>query len=434
MTKSPSDLPSSMESEQIVLASCLHFSDGSKFDELSQIVHEQDFFYETHKILFATIKQLALKGEALDEISLLERLRINGDEGTVGGLTYIYQVLETSTTGVKGRWAAQQVKEKSKLRELIRSCRLSIESAVSQSVDSETLCASLETSVSKINLSYSDDFNIVDSIERVKENVYSNDSNEYIPTGIESYDKSLKRGGFGPGQICIVAARPGRGKTTFAMNVALRAALNDKAVGIFSLEMGDDELIEKICSTLSGVQVQQIYDKVATKSNLDKFNDALEKVSKLDILIDERGDTFEKIASKARYWKRKFDMKLMVVDYIQLMKGEGIRRDEQISGISRSLKSLARQLKIPIIVVAQLNRESEKEDRQPRLSDLGDSASLERDADSVTFLYTLKTDDFHATKLRWCRPKQRAGQSYADGDFEFIKPCCRIRDFVSNTL
>lgn len=431
MTTSPSDLPHSMESEQIVLASCLKFPDGSKYDELSQILHEQDFFSAEHQIIFSTIKELALNGDHVDEISLLEKLRTNGHEGRVGGLTYIYELLETTSTGLKGAWAAKQVKEKSKLRQLIRTCRLSIEAAQEQSDDSETLCSTLETNVSKINLSYSQDFDIKETISRVKENVYSNEASEFIPTGIKSYDQSLKRGGFGPGQICIVAARPGRGKTTFAMNVALRAALEDKAVGIFSLEMGDDELIEKMCSTLSGISVQQIYDKVATKENVDKFNDAMDEVSNLKILIDERSDTFEKVASKARYWKRKFDMKIMVVDYIQLMKGEGTRRDEQISSISRSLKSLARQLKIPIIVVAQLNRESEKEDRQPRLSDLGDSSSLERDADSVTFLYTLKTDENVPQKLRWCRPKQRAGQSYADGQFEFVKPCCRIRDFVA---
>tara|TARA_R100001163_G_C5068470_1_gene208848 strand:+ start:3587 stop:4891 length:1305 start_codon:yes stop_codon:yes gene_type:complete len=431
MTTSPSDLPQSMESEQIVLASCLLSSDGSTFDELSQIVQEQDFFSEPHQIIYKTIKDLALAGEPVDEISLLEKLRTNGQEGSIGGLTYIYEIKDATATGVKGKWAAKQVKEKSKLRKLIRACRLSIEAATDQSEDSETLCSTLETNVSKINLSYSEDFDIKDTITRVKDNVYSNETSEYIPTGIKSYDQSLKRNGFGPGQICIIAARPGRGKTTLAMNVALRTALDDKAVGIFSLEMGDDELIEKMCSTLSGVQVQQIYDKVALPKNIEKFNNALERVSNLNILIDEKADTFEKVASKSRYWKRKFDIKLLVVDYIQLMKGEGTRRDEQISSISRSLKSLARQLRIPIIVVAQLNRESEKEDRQPRLSDLGDSSSLERDADSVTFLYTLKTDDFHDTKLRWCRPKQRAGQSYADGQFEFIKPCCRIRDFVA---
>jgi replicative DNA helicase len=419
-----------MESEQIVLASCLKFSDGSKFDEVSQVVHEHDFFLETHQVIYNTIKELALAGDPVDEISLLEKLRSNGKEGFVGGLTYIYEILDATSTGMKGLWAAKQVKEKSKLRQLIRTCRLSIESAEEQSEDSENLCSTLETNVSKINLSYSDDFDIKDTIQRVRDNVYSNETSEYIPTGIQSYDNSLKRNGFGPGQICIVAARPGKGKTTFAMNVALRAALDDKAVGIFSLEMGDDELIEKMCSTLSGVQVQKIYDKVASKQHMDKFNDCMDEISNLNILIEERADTFEKVASKARYWKRKFDMKLMVVDYIQLMKGEGTRRDEQISSISRSLKSLARQLKIPIIVVAQLNRESEKEDRQPRLSDLGDSSSLERDADSVTFLYTLKTDYIQTEKLRWCRPKQRAGQSYAEGEFEFVKQCCRIRDFV----
>jgi len=419
-----------MESEQIVLASCLLTSDGSTFDNLSQIVQEPDFFQEAHQIIYKTIKDLALAGEPVDEISLLEKLRSNGQEGIVGGLTYIYEIANTTSTGLKGTWAAKQVKEKSKLRNLIRACRLSIEAATEQADNSETLCSTLETNVAKINLSYSQDFDLQDAISRVKNNVYAKETNEYIPTGIKSYDSSLKRNGFGPGQICIVAARPGRGKTTFAMNVALRAAMNGKGVGIFSLEMGDDELIEKMCSTLSGVQVQQIYDKVATKESLDKFNDALKSISNMKILIDERADTFEKVASKARYWSRKHDMKLMVVDYIQLMKGEGTRRDEQISSISRSLKSLARQLKIPIIVVAQLNRESEREDRQPRLSDLGDSSSLERDADSVTFLYTLNSDSLNDSNLRWCRPKQRAGQSYADGEFEFLKGCCRIKDFV----
>ena len=420
-----------MESEQLVLASCLLSTDGSKYDEVSQILHEQDFFYEQNLIIYNTIKQLALSGEEINEISLLEKLRNNGNEGKVGGLEYIYGIMNTTSTGMQGIWAAKQVKEKSKLRQLIRSCRVSIETALEQSEDSQNLCSKLETDISKINLSYAEDFNINDTISRVKDNLYSNETNEYLPTGIKSYDQSLKRGGFGPGQICIVAARPGRGKTTFAMNVALRSALDGHAVGVFSLEMGDDELIEKMCSTLSGIQVQRIYDKVANKQQLDKFNDSMEEISKLPIYIEEKADTYDKVASKARYWKRKFDMKLMVVDYIQLMKGEGTRRDEQISGISRSLKSLARQLRIPIIVVAQLNRESEKEDRQPRLSDLGDSSSLERDADSVTFLYTLKTDHMESDKLRWCRSKQRAGQSYAEGQFEFVKHCCRIRDFVN---
>ena len=278
-----------------------------------------------------------------------------------------------------------------------------------------------------LNTQVVDDVDLAETMEMVIKDMQPGGGEKYIATGIRPIDQILKRGGYGPGQLCVVAARPGNGKTALALNFVCNNM--DKKMGFFSLEMGADALMERMAGIMSCVPPrwleERIEDGLPPHAQIKAFQDALKRiVDTKNLHIDERTNlTVEQICAKARRWHRYYKIKAVVIDYLQLIKGErGMRREEQVAHISRNLKCLAKELDIPVVALCQINRESEKEDREPRMSDLRESGAIEQDADSIIFLFRKKSDEDNEKLLRWSMAKQRAGTSPWIGELTFSKP------------
>ena len=426
--------PHSVESEQVVLASCL-LEPEDTYDLVSQIVSADDFYVNRHRLVFAAIGQLVNDAVEVSEITLLEKLRSNGDVEEVGGTSAIYAIMDVAETATHAKFAASIVREASKKRSIISSSRVAIESCFDGDRESDDIMASVEKGFQNIAENGSSDFSLEESLRIAGEELTTTSIVESTPMGIPSYDETMTSGGEVAGQVHIIAARPGRGKTTLALNKVGRLLRDDAPVGIISLEMSAIELLKKMVCMKCGMDFKKFQDNLHTREEQAKFDEAMKVMSKWPLVIDDRAFmTVELIKSTARQWKRKQGINLLVIDYLQLIVGnkKAGSREEAVSEISRNIKLLAKELKIPIVLLAQLNRESEKENRAPRLTDLRESGSIEQDADIVTFLY-VKNEDKDAAGftniLRWNRPKQRNGPPDCSGTFKFNGRVGIISDF-----
>jgi len=317
-----------------------------------------------------------------------------------------------------------KVLEFHKLRQLTRMSRL-VQEQVVEGVEASEIIASIDSSTKKLSETGSTQQTIGDAFDSFIRDLFGDfDEQAYIPTGINSYDKTLKRNGFGPSQLCTIAARPGCGKTALALNILHGAAKKGIPIGMFSLEMSTEELMGRLGSMESG----KPWDQWRVEDQR-KALPILETIKKWPIQICEDAFNLPLILAIARNWKRKHNVKAIIIDYCQLIRGNSrLPREQQVAEISRECKLLAKQLKIPVILLAQINRESEKEDREPRMSDLRESGALEQDSDSVTFLYLKKDDDKTGPMVRWVRPKQRGGLGYDSGQMEFQRHTGVMRD------
>jgi len=426
--------PHSKESESVVIGSCLLSGDGSVYDEVSQLITASDFYVAANKIAFEAIGRIVAKGDEVSELSLLEHVRKEGSEESVGGVTGIMAMASSVETPMQAKYAAIQVLEKSKLRKIVRITRMAAEEAYGQAEDADVIIGALDRELVSTADSGSSDFNMKEGLAEAAIMLTEYNAEFVVPHGIPSYDFSITDGGMKAGQMHTIGARPGCGKTTLALNIAGRTLRDGFGVGIFSLEMSSCELLKKMICMKSGLDFGRFKDKLHSRADQQKFEESLEMMSKWNLQIDDRTTlTPTSLASKARAWKRKHDIKIIIVDYLQLMSGSNKKenREQQVSEISRTFKCLAKDLKVPIIVLAQLNRECEKENRQPRLTDLRESGSIEQDSDMVTFLYTKKEDldaAGHTNSLRWVRPKQRNGPCNSSGIFKFNGKLGRIGD------
>lgn len=430
--------PHSTDHEQGVIASCLMEEDGYFLDEAIQTgIKVEDFFDRRHQEIYAELLKLHEANKTIDEINLSEALKTAKSDVELETIFAIQSRLEVSSPE-KIREFCKVVIDRSKLRQLIRLSRETIEQAV-ENVESGEICAKIDHQLQRLTESGSTEFSMSSAVEEIKERLAGDEPPFTIPWGITSYDASLRSGGMKPGQIHVVAARPGKGKTTIALNVAGRVAREGHGVGFFSLEMGDTELVEKLIACAAAVDFERAEEKILSADEQKRFDEATESVAKWPLLInDETNMTPSRMKAIARNWKRKHDIKLIVLDYLQLMKGDdkSERRESQVADISRNMKCMAKELRVPIMVLAQLNRECEKDNRRPILSDLRESGAIEQDADSVTFLYDLEEDrklDAPVDRIRWVRAKQRSGQSFAEGFFRFKKDTGRIGDLDKPT-
>lgn len=427
----PIEVPQNLEAEEGLIACCLN--DYTSYDFVGAMINTDDFYKSSHQILWGVIKDLSSKGCDFSEIEVLEQIRKSGDEDNVGGIAGIYAIQNKVETSSHVRVFAEMVKEYSKLRRTIKVCKTAIESA-HKLENSGDIAANIDKGLLDLSVDESS-FDLGDELAKAGKELTELNFKTSYPMGIPSYDRTLgATEGMVGGQVHIIGARPGRGKTTLALNVAGRTCKNKNSVGIFSLEMSRTELLSKMICMKSGLDFGRFKDKIQTKEEDAKYHSTMSELADWPIVIDDRAFmTAEMIKSTARIWKRKHGLNMIIIDYLQLIVGDQkLRREEQLTAISRTVKLLAKELDIPIILLAQLNRESEKENRAPRLTDLRESGSIEQDADIVTFLYILNEDkgpDGRSTTLRWNRPKQRNGPPDCFGQFYFNGKTGNIRDY-----
>ncbi|HCU2820516.1 TPA: replicative DNA helicase [Clostridioides difficile] len=398
MTRIP---PHSVESEQSILGSIL--LDKDAIITVTETIKPDDFYKEAHKIIYECMITLSNKGEPIDLITLTEELRKQGHLNDIGGISYITSLSTIVPTTSNVKYYADIVKEKSVLRKLIKASNEIINLGYSGATKIEDVLEQAEKSIFDISQEKtSDDFKsinlvLMDAYDMI-EKLYTNKSDVTgITTGFKDLNKKIN--GLQRTDLILIAARPAMGKTAFSLNLVQNAALKgDASVAVFSLEMSKEQLVQRMLSSQSSVELKKIKTGTLNDNDWPRIIDAMAVLSGAKIHIDDTpGIKISELRSKCRKLKIEKGLDLVLIDYLQLMEGEGNNesRQQEISKISRSLKILAKELNCPVVALSQLSRAPEQRaDHRPMLSDLRESGAIEQDADIVMFLY--RDEYYHA--------------------------------------
>ena len=392
-------IPSSLEAERSVLGGI--FLKPDIFSEVIEIITSSDFYKMAHKIIFEVMQEVYGSGESIDPIIVMDRLKRKDKFDDIGGEAIFYEIIEEVPTAANILTYARIIKEKATLRKLGDIGTKIVEMTYEGYEDVDTILDKAEGMIFKV--AESKESKDIVSLKEVVTNAFERLEqllqNKGVTTGISSGFKHFDEmtSGFHPSDLVILAARPSMGKTAFALNLALNAAMKaEKGVLVFSLEMSSSQLLQRLLAIEAGIGLQKIRNGFLGEDDWGKLGIASGKLANAEINIaDVPNVNVLEIRSIARRLKAgKLDM--ILIDYLQLIKGtsgKSDNRQQEISDISRSLKGIARELDIPIIALSQLSRAPEQRaDRRPMLSDLRESGAIEQDADMVVFLYR---DDYY---------------------------------------
>ena len=392
-------MPFSLEAEQSVLGAIL--IDPTCMDHLAGILSAEDFMLEEHKDVFSAMQKMYLRSKTIDVVTLLDELVRDGVYDEAGGKDYIRLISEIVPSAANVKDYAEIVRDKSMLRALISACDDITAMAYSEQEDTAHLVEMAEQKIFAVaegreNKGFT---HIRDALVQVYDRLHLLAENKAealgMPTGFSGLDRVLV--GLGKSDLVLVGARPGMGKTSFAMNLATHAAITTKkTVCIFSLEMSAEQLVSRVMSSEALIDSYRLRSGELTDEDWGKLAHAASRLSNCDILIDDTvGLTVTGMKAKLRRTK---NLGLVVIDYLQLMQSDRRidNRVNEVAEISRGLKLLAKELQVPVICCAQLSRGPEsRTDKRPMLSDLRDSGAIEQDADIVLFLYR---DEYYKTE------------------------------------
>lgn len=384
--------PHSAEAEESVLGAVLLSADAANI--ALEKLHPEDFYIPAHQSIFEAITSLFDGNQPIDAVTVSEALRRIDALDRSGGPAYLAQLLDAVPTASNIEHYAGIVEEHALRRRLQRVGGDVTQLATRMDDDIANVLDRAEQAVFAVSeRRVGDGLAPIDpllgpAIERAEELNRRGSEVTGLPTGFRDLDRKLA--GLHPSNLLIVAARPGMGKSTLALNIAQNAAVNDMPVAIFTLEMSREEVVSRMLCASGRIDSQRLRSGQLGESDFTKLSNAASILYKKPIYVDDSpGLTVTEIRAKCRRMKRRPGLSLVVVDYLQLMQGSGQEnRQQEIAAISRSLKNLARELDVPIMALSQLNRSMEqREDKRPRLSDLRESGSLEQDADVVMFIY-----------------------------------------------
>jgi replicative DNA helicase len=354
----------------------------------------EDFYRPAHQNIFQSISDLFNANQPIDAVTVTESLRRSGALDRVGGVGFLTGLIDAVPTTSNIEYYVGIVEEHALRRRLLRvgGDIGSLASAMDKPIV-DVLDRSEQAVFAVSEKRVGDGLAPIDSllgpaIEKAEELNRLGLDITGTPTGFRDLDRMLA--GLHPTNLLIVAARPGMGKTSLILNIAQNVAVNDVPVGIFSLEMSREEIVTRMLCAQGRIDSQRLRSGRLAESDFSKLSNAASVLYKKPIYVDDSpGLTVTEIRAKARRMRRRPGLGLVIVDYLQLMQGSGgENRQQEIALISRSLKSLARELDIPIIAVSQLNRSLEsREEKRPRLGDLRESGAIEQDADVVMFIY-----------------------------------------------
>ena len=392
--------PSDIEAEQAVLGSMLTDKDATI--AAIEVLKEDDFYREDNKLIYRAILNLYNRAEPVDIITLKSELTSMGKFDAVGGLEYLADLPEKVPTTANVERYIKIVEEKAILRNLIKTANEIINLGYDPTEEVENIMDSAEKKIfdimqSKNQKGYSpikdvlvDTFSQLEVLYNQKQHITG------VPTGFADLD--YKTAGLHGSDLILLAARPAMGKTAFALNIATNAAVRAKVpVAIFSLEMSKEQLVNRVLCGEAMVDSNKVRTGKLDEQDWAKLASALGPLSESEIYIDDTpGISVMEIRAKCRKLKLEKNIGLVVIDYLQLIQGNGKRggsREQEISEISRSLKILAKEINVPVIALSQLSRAPEQRpDHRPMLSDLRESGAIEQDADIVMFLYR---DDYY---------------------------------------
>lgn len=393
MAENMNVLPHDLLAEQAVLGSI--FLDPDKIHIASEYLTKDSFFKLSHGMLFNIMQELSERGDPIDPVSVKSALDSIGQFEQVGGMAFLASLINAVPTSAHIEHYSKVVAEKSRARKVIKDLSQSISSVYDGQKDLNEILSQTEQNLSTISNEQKRGFRpIIDVIDSTQ-SILDERSQKIgdvtgTSTGFTDFDQITT--GLHEDNLIIIAARPAMGKTAFALNIAQNVAKNsDKAVAIFSLEMGAESLVERMLSAEGLIPSYHVRTGNLTESEWRRMISAQERLARGKIFIDDTaGVKISEIRSKAKRLAQENDgLGLIVIDYLQLIEGRGREnRQQEVSEISRQLKILAKELKVPVIALSQLSRGvDQRNDKRPILSDLRESGSIEQDADIVAFLY-----------------------------------------------
>jgi replicative DNA helicase len=438
--------PHSMEAEQGVLGCILLSPNDCLGDCIEKFKSGPEVFYDLrHRSVYETLIEMYERKEAIDLITVQQTLKDKSQLDGVGGLAYLASLPDAVPSAANLEYYQEIVREKFVLRRMISTCTEVVGRAYEHQGEVDTLLDEVERDVLRMA---SD--RVMGGNRTIKDLVHS-----AIHTIEEYHQRQGKLGGLGSGfldldkmtdgwhegEMIIIAARPSMGKTSLAMNMVEHVAVNlNLPVGVFSLEMTAESLVMRMMSSLARVNSRSIRDGFLSERDFSKLTTAAGKLAKAPLFIDDAsGLSILQLRAKARRMHQQYGLKLFVIDYLQLLHSTSRRaenRQQEIADISNGIKALAKELRVPVIVLSQLNRELEKDkNRKPRMSDLRESGSIEQDADVVGLLYRPvandddegPTPDQEAVPVNLLIAKQRNGPT-GDVNLTFLKSCTRFEN------
>lgn len=441
-------MPCSMEAEQAVLGAII--CDNEVAIRIVSFLSVDDFYAQNHKIIFEQIEKLNKNNKPIDLVMLSSALEKEGLLERVGGVTTLYELIDSIPSTANVDYYVNILNSNSMRRRLIRECD-NITVKAHEEDDAEQVLAYAESqiisvsekrdSTSLVHISNT----TVDVMERI-ENAYGNRGSQGgLKVGFKNLDEATN--GFLPGQMIVLAARPGCGKTSFVMNMVANLASkadSEEVVAVFNLEMSAGELVMRLMANIAGVDSRDLANGLENQDSLDKVWVAQDVLQKSNIYIDDTAEiTTEQIKSKCRRLKmQRGRLDLVVIDYLQLITPSEAKKStlESVTKISRDIKIMAKELKVPIVILSQMSRSIEKRekedgaDKDPKLSDLRDSGAIEQDADIVAFL----TDgdfgvDAGNVPIRFMIAKHRSG-SIGELYFEWDKSKMRFKPTIATRI
>ncbi len=403
------------------------------FDEVSTVLKPEYFTNHMHRHIYESITDLAREGSEIDILIVFNRC-----DSSIVDLMYVGTLAKECPTHVNAIVYAKSVRDDAikinlsrdigKLQSQLKnekSCSNSIQ--IIQDFADSISDSGLTNLPERIDCIFNE---VVDDIERA---FNANGELLGLSTGFENLDKQYS--GLQGGQVVVLAARPGMGKTTLALNIAENVAIDNKSVLVFSLEMSKKELAKKLLSSVGRIESFRLKTGLMNDEHFSKLTGSFGQMRHKNLIVDDTASiSMSEMKAKARMVKRKQGLNLIVIDYIQLMSGKGNNRTEQIGDISRNIKLMAKELDVPIIALSQLSRDLEKRpDKRPQLSDLRESGAIEQDADIVTFIYrdeAYEENSRHKGYAEIITRKQRDG----DPGTQFLETQLHISRFLDTDV
>ena len=388
-------LPNNQEAEQALLSTM--FLSKYALDKAVDTLQEDDFFYNNNKIIFNTLVDLSKKNVPIDMPSVVTEIKNNDKLNEVGGISYLTEVLNSEAVAANADYYIKKISDASLLRRLISASEEIQKLGYETNNEIDDVLDEAEKTILNVvkNKQTSEFRNFNEVLSDVKKNLDDLSSMKGEVTGLASGFTDLDRitAGFHENQLIIVAARPAMGKTVFALNVAVNAALAGKSVAVFNMEMDATQLANRILSNVGQIEGNKFMSGKLNNDDWTRLNEACSQLENVKLFInDTPSATIGEIRSKCRRLASSDNgLDLVVIDYLQLIsagRNYGANRQQEVSDISRALKLMALELHVPVIALSQLSRSVEqREDKRPLMSDLRESGSIEQDADIVTFLY-----------------------------------------------
>ena len=428
-------IPKNVDAEERVLAHCLADGSSDFYDSIAHKINSEDFYLYRHNLVFQSVSSLAKKGEPLNEISLVEELKRSSTFDDVDGMTMITTLMEKHTSTLDANNCANVVKEKSNLRKMIKTFKVALEKAEDESEETETIRGEVEGSLLNLETTTGFDMTIDSAIDEIQEKFEQQLSGEWkddvVKTHIPHLDDKLGNGGIGAGEVVVISAPTSCGKSQLALNIVARSAFKDNVgCGIFSLEMPRKQVLERLITAKSQANLRQIKDRVIDEERMEKVRKGCESLKGMPIYTVHSIKNIGELCSHARTMVRRHKVKLLVIDYLQLIPFNSSKqsKNDAVANISHTIKQLALELDVGILLLSQVNREGARREGGLAIYDLKDSGDIENDADVIILMWAENGDIEESKRLdglgsyismKYNVAKNREGERDVKGKFKF---------------